>query len=338
MEKRKILIVEDEVVVGIDLQAKLTKLGFEVTKVVRHGEKALDAAARENPDLVLMDIRLKGVMDGIEAAALIWNRLGIPVVFLTAYADDKTLSRAIEVIPFGYLKKPIMLEELRISLEVAMSKAGIERQLRQSELRYRTVADFTYDWETWLSPEGHYLYISPSCQRITGYSRQELLESPGLLPDIVHPLDREKFQDHVRTALSEDTGFQQMEFRIVRQDGEQRWIEHFCQPVHSPDGKFVGRRASNRDISVRKKLEQERETLIEELKMALSEVKKLSGLLPICASCKKIRDDKGYWNQIETYISARSEAQFSHGLCPECTHKLYPEMFPLKPACGLPDV
>ena len=80
-----------------------------------------------------------------------------------------------------------------------------------------------------------------------------------------------------------------------------------------------------RDISQRKKYEKEREALIDHLKRSLAKVRKLSGLLPICASCKKIRDDKGYWNQIEAYIRDHSEAEFSHGICPECSRRLYPE-------------
>ncbi len=80
-----------------------------------------------------------------------------------------------------------------------------------------------------------------------------------------------------------------------------------------------------RDISERKQHEKERDALIDNLKKSLTKVRKLSGLLPICASCKKIRDDKGYWNQIEAYIRDHSEAEFSHGICPECSEKLYPE-------------
>jgi hypothetical protein len=78
----------------------------------------------------------------------------------------------------------------------------------------------------------------------------------------------------------------------------------------------------------REKAEHEREKVIVELRQALAQVKRLSGFLPICASCKKIRDDKGYWQQVEAYIRDHSEAQFSHGLCPECAKKLYPELFP----------
>jgi hypothetical protein len=79
-----------------------------------------------------------------------------------------------------------------------------------------------------------------------------------------------------------------------------------------------------RDISKRKQIEEERNHLIESLQDSLAKIKTLSGMLPICASCKKIRDDKGYWNQIETYIGEHSEAEFSHGICPECAKKLYP--------------
>ena len=82
-----------------------------------------------------------------------------------------------------------------------------------------------------------------------------------------------------------------------------------------------------REISERKRAEEEREKLISELEVALYKVKTLSGMRPICASCKKIRDDKGYWNQIEAYIGDHSEAQFSHGICPDCAKKLYPEFY-----------
>jgi C4-dicarboxylate-specific signal transduction histidine kinase len=82
-----------------------------------------------------------------------------------------------------------------------------------------------------------------------------------------------------------------------------------------------------REVAERKRVEEEREKVISQLQLVLAHVKKLSGLLPICASCKKIRDDRGYWLQVEEYIHDHSEAQFSHGLCPECAKKLYPEFF-----------
>ena len=93
------------------------------------------------------------------------------------------------------------------------------------------------------------------------------------------------------------------------------------------EGKVIGVIESFRDISARKQIEKERNALIQDLQRSLAEVKTLSGLLPICASCKKIRDDKGYWNQIEAYIHEHSDVTFSHGICPDCTQKLYPEYY-----------
>ena len=98
-------------------------------------------------------------------------------------------------------------------------------------------------------------------------------------------------------------------------------LSHF----HSGETMLVS--AVVKDISQRKRNEAEREKLIEELQSALDNVKQLSGLLPICASCKKIRDDNGYWNQIESYIRDHSEAEFSHGICPDCAKRLYPDVF-----------
>jgi PAS domain S-box-containing protein len=97
-------------------------------------------------------------------------------------------------------------------------------------------------------------------------------------------------------------------------------------PVQTSDGQNIGISITARDITERKRQDADRERLIRELQAAMAEVKTLSGLLPICAGCKKIRDDKGYWNQIESYIGARSRARFSHGICPDCSQHLYPDL------------
>lgn len=111
-------------------------------------------------------------------------------------------------------------------------------------------------------------------------------------------------------------------------DGKSRDVEVHGYPVFDDTRKLVQVIEYCIDISDRKQAAQERETLITDLQKALHEVRTLSGLLPICSSCKKIRDDKGYWNNLELYISAHSEAEFSHGLCPDCAQRLYPDYFP----------
>jgi len=107
---------------------------------------------------------------------------------------------------------------------------------------------------------------------------------------------------------------------------EDRSFIVIAKPLLDAEGKPAGVIESFQDITDRKRVEREREHLIEELRKSMEKVKLLSGYLPICASCKKIRDDKGYWTQVEAYIRSHSEVEFSHGICPECMHKLYPEL------------
>jgi PAS domain S-box-containing protein len=126
-----------------------------------------------------------------------------------------------------------------------------EQALRESEQRFRTVADFTYDWESWIAPDGTYEYISPSCQRITGYSANEFLIDAKLLEKIVHPGDRKLLIRHLKDEI-EIMDAQTVEFRIKTHSGDERWIAHICQPVYGNDGSFLGRRASNRDITEKK--------------------------------------------------------------------------------------
>jgi PAS domain S-box-containing protein len=166
------------------------------------------------------------------------------------------------------------------------------------------------------------VYVSPSCERITGYPQEEFQKNPRLIKDISHPDDRRLIADHLELEKESKEAFS-LDFRIITRGGEERWLGHVCQPVYSANGSLLGRRATNRDISKRKHAEKEREKLVQELQDALAKVKTLSGLLPICASCKKIRDDHGYWTQLEAYIRDHSEAEFSHSICPECKRKLY---------------
>ena len=125
--------------------------------------------------------------------------------------------------------------------------------LRESEERYRTVADFTYGWEYWVDSEGNFLYVSPSCERITGYSAKEFIDDPDLMNRIIHPDDRTVMLDHFyRVRKATPHALDAMDFRIIRRDGATRWISHVCQPVFAQEGQTSGRRGSNRDITERK--------------------------------------------------------------------------------------
>jgi len=126
-----------------------------------------------------------------------------------------------------------------------------EEVVREAEVRYRTIADNTYDWEFWLDPAGRFKYCSPSCERVTGYRPEEFHADPGLRGRSIHPDDRAEFEKHVQ-EIERGQVIGRGEWRYVRPDGSMRWIEHICQPVYGDNGEFLGTRASNRDITDRK--------------------------------------------------------------------------------------
>ncbi|MCL5123503.1 MAG: PAS domain S-box protein [Deltaproteobacteria bacterium] len=151
------------------------------------------------------------------------------------------------------------LEEMRQKLAQLEAKivdfAGLEKALKESELRFRTVADSTYDWEYWISPDASIVYISPSCEPITGYSPDEFTKNPRLLEEIVHKEDRQLIDSHF--DLTSDHGPHSVDFRIVTKNGDIRWIAHECKAVFDHEGLWAGTRVSNRDITDRKLVEKE---------------------------------------------------------------------------------
>jgi PAS domain S-box-containing protein len=183
------------------------------------------------------------------------------------------ISVSIPMAPLWTIERPLMA---KISLAhfllwivgiigIMISKKGWEKEilgreraeeaLRESAKTLSIVADFTYDWEYWRSPDERFLYVSPSCERITGYTREEFIQDPGLYSRIIHPDDREGVVTHLR----EDQGHRELcelEFRIVRRDGQERWIGHACKLVLDANGQSLGRRACDRDITERKRAEQ----------------------------------------------------------------------------------
>jgi len=155
-----------------------------------------------------------------------------------------------------------LMEELSNNLGFGISTLRLRAlrdkvvdNLKIMEEKYRLVADNTYDWEFWLLPDGNLSYMSPSCLRITGYTTQEFISNPDLLHQIVYEDDREMVRTHIKGSLSEDQMVHIIDYRIIRKDGEMRWINHFCVPVFGVDGKWMGKRGSNRDITERKKTE-----------------------------------------------------------------------------------
>jgi PAS domain S-box-containing protein len=172
-----------------------------------------------------------------------WHLLGILVLMLLQWAVIGALLRA------------------------RRSRARAEADLRAAEGRFRTVADFTYDWEYWKRPDGEFAYVSPSCVRTTGHEAEEFYRRPSLASELIVEEDREAWEAHRLEAMAGRSP-RGLEFRIRRNDGEVRWIEHVCTKVTGEGGEFLGVRGSNRDISKRKQSEVE-------LRRALSEIERL---------------------------------------------------------------
>jgi PAS domain S-box-containing protein len=137
-------------------------------------------------------------------------------------------------------------------------------ELHQAELKYRIVADFNYDWEYWKHLDGTLRYVSPSCERISGYQPEAFIKRPDLLREIIVPEDRDLWDGHDCDSLKKP-GTRECQFRVKRPDGEIRWIEHICQPVTEAAGKYIGIRASNRDITLRKDSERQEQQHRDEL-------------------------------------------------------------------------
>lgn len=142
-------------------------------------------------------------------------------------------------------------------------------QLKESEEKFKTVADYTYNWEYWLSSDGELLYNSPSCEGLTGYSTKDFVVDPDLFLKIIHPDDIPGFAAHRECSCYTSAEANHIRFRIITKDGMLRWIAHSCQPVYSSDGVFLGRRASNRNITAEKKSKELVKRSEERLRLAL---------------------------------------------------------------------
>jgi PAS domain S-box-containing protein len=231
MSQAQILIVEDEIIVARDLETRVRELGYDVADIASSGENAVLQAAETRPDLVLMDIRLSGTMDGVEAAEEIRAQFDIPVIYLTAYADDHTLKRAKITEPFGYILKPFETRELRSTIRMALHKHELERRLRESEARYRTVSelasDFAYAVHVQSDATTDLEWVTDAFTRITGFAPQEVF-ADGRWDAIVHADDRLLAEEHTATVLSGREAL--TEFRIIAKSGEPRWLSVHSRP------------------------------------------------------------------------------------------------------------
>lgn len=270
--KKSVLIVDDISSNAHELIESLKDT--YLLQVATSGARALEIIQGESPpDMVLLDVRMPN-MDGYEVCRRIKDSEAgkqIVIIFITVAGVVEEKVQGFNVGAVDYIVKPYDIDEVRARihnhLELASLRLHLEgmvaqrtKQLRASEEKFKTIADFTSDWESWIGNDGNYLYVSPSCERLTGYRADDFMRDAELMRRIVYPEDSGSVEKNCGSCLqSQSTSNRHIEheFRIVKKNGEVRWIEHHCQAVVREDGSTIGCRTSNRDITARKKVEDE---------------------------------------------------------------------------------
>jgi PAS domain S-box-containing protein len=251
MADARILVVEDEAIVARNIKHRLERLGYTVPSIARTGQEALDQAEDTQPDLVLMDVRLQGEIDGIEAADKIRSRLDVPVVYLTGYADETTLQQAKITEPFGYILKPFEARELRGTIEMALHKHAVDSQVRESEAWFRAVFETARDPIFIKDRSLRYTRVNPAMEELFGIPAKEL----------VSRRDGDLFGDGAELS-AEEADASVLGGQIIEQEhtaqirGETRTFHVVRVPMQDRTGEITGLCGIARDISERKSTEE----------------------------------------------------------------------------------
>lgn len=220
MTSTRILIVEDEIIVASDLEIRLEKMGYSVCGLASSGQEAMTLARTHKPDIVIMDIVLKGELDGIETAALIRSEQNIPVIFLTAYADEHKLERAKPIEPYGYLVKPFQYRELKATIEMARYKFEMEARLRESEERYRLLVENATE-AIFVIQDEKMVFANPTALKMSRSSMEEFLKKPVF--EWIHPDEKPSLMALHQKRLRGEPVPQKYDFRFFDNNGELRW-------------------------------------------------------------------------------------------------------------------
>lgn len=254
MPGARIQIVEDEVIVGMELKDRLTRFGYEVVTHVTNGEEAVEQALALHPDLILMDIMIKGGIDGIGAADLIRKQQDIPIIFLTAYSDEETINRAKITAPLGYLLKPVEDRELKTSIEIALYKHDLEKKLKESETKYRHIFEDSPIGIYRLARDGTIILANPALVKMLGYNSWQ--ELAGIkLTDIVFAggTDRKDFE----RRLEKDGSAKNFESKWLKKDESPIYIRENCRMVRDSEGNFLYYEGTVDDITREKELNEQ---------------------------------------------------------------------------------
>jgi PAS domain S-box-containing protein len=254
-----VLIVEDDQIVAEDLMGTLADLGYEVSAIAASADHAVAEASKRCPDLVLMDIRIKGDRDGVATAELLRRRFDVPVVYLTGDADTATLDRAKKTEPYGYLVKPVQSTALRSSIEVALYRHKMERRLREGERWISTMVRSIGDAVVAVDLAGNITLLNPAAELLLGKKLEEVEGRPAR--DVIQLLSADASQREeapLDRALKERKPIELSEGTLVGRDGSTRMVSDSAAPVMDND-KLLGAVMVFHDVTEQKRMQSQLE-------------------------------------------------------------------------------
>ena len=251
------MLVEDENIIAMDIRQRLETLGYQVVAQFGSGTDAICALADSRPDLILMDIGLKGSMDGIQTAEQIRIQFDLPVIFLTSFSDQATLERASQSEPYGYIVKPFEEHELAIAVEMALYKHGMDKKLRESEERYnlavRGANDGIWDWKL----KNNEIYFSPRWKAMLGFREDEIGNNLEEWFKRVHPDDLNRVRENLSLHIEGNASHFESEYRIRHANGSYMWVLSRGLAVQDSEGEAYRMAGSQTDITARKLVEEQ---------------------------------------------------------------------------------
>jgi len=331
IKNSKILIVDDEPRLCNSLKILLCTQSYKV-KICNSGKEALTYLTNDKFDLVLLDIFMED-MNGLQVIERIKNqKIDTPVIIMTGNTSAELTVKAFRMGAIDYLKKPFETQELFSSVKNFLTQSLLKKEnqlmlkkLIESEKKYRTLFDSSADSISIIDLNTN-KFIDCNNTAVKLHDTGDREHFIGKRPDQLSP----QFQPNGKSSRKLSTEYTQEALKEGRKVFE--WTHCKSDGTPFPVTITLSAMALNgknlvmaiaRDISQQKQAELGREKLLKALQKALENVKTLTGLLPICSNCKKIRDDKGYWNNLEEYIQKHSHVSFSHGICSECSDALY---------------
>ncbi len=258
MRSAKILVVEDEKVVAIDISNCLVRLGYTVPAVIDSGEEAIEAVANSKPDLVIMDIHLNGDIDGITAAETVLTRFKIPVIYLTAHSDETTWRRAKVTGPCGYILKPFAERDLQIAIELALYKHQMERKLQEREQWLDTIIRSIGEALIVTDADGCIQFVNSVAEALTGWRQAEALGKD--LVEVCCLIDQDTGEQAGNTAVQSMRRGRLLnvpqDWKLVTRDGAERVVRDSARPILDCQGNITGIVLTLQDITKRKRAEE----------------------------------------------------------------------------------